>query len=55
MAKCEQADGDSRRKNGYHQFLKRKKVRLERKKAKQMLKRGEQPLDEYGAYQGYET
>jgi hypothetical protein len=51
MSNCEQADGKSKRRSGYHQFLKRKKRRAERKKAK--ANPDCQPA--YGRYDGYET
>lgn len=47
----EQADGHSRRPGGYHQFLKRRKNRLERKKAKA----DPESFPTYGKYQGWET
>lgn len=47
-AKCEQADGYSGR--SYHRFLKIRKRRLERHKAK----RNPECLPTYGKYSGYE-
>lgn len=49
----EQADGSSR--SGYHKFLKKKKIRQERKYAREMLKNGDTPVDSYGKYRGWET
>jgi len=51
MSNCEQADGKSKRGDGYHQFLKRRKNRIERRKAK--LNPKSQPT--YGKYDGWET
>lgn len=51
MSNCEQADGRSKRGDGYHQFLKRRKNRVERRRAK--AKPDCQP--HYGKYAGYET
>jgi hypothetical protein len=51
MKNVEQADGKSKRGDGYHQFLKRQKRRLERRRAKQDPEA--QPT--YGKYAGYET
>ena len=48
-AKVEQADGQSGGK--YHRFLKKRKARLERKKAKQKP----ECVPTYGKYKGYET
>jgi hypothetical protein len=47
----EQADGRSKRGNGYHQWLKRRKRRDERRKAK--LRPDAPPT--YGKYKGWET
>ena len=47
----EQADGKSKRGDGYHQFLKIRKRRIERRRAKRDP--GCQPL--YGKYEGWET
>lgn len=47
----EQADGRSKRPNGYHQWLKRQKHRLERHRAKQ----NPECNPGYGRYRGYET
>jgi hypothetical protein len=51
FSKVEQADGRSKRGNGYHQFLKRRKAKLERRAAR---KNPETP-PAYGRYAGYET
>lgn len=51
MSNCEQADGKSKRRNGYHQFLKRLKRRVERHKAK----RNPEAPPAYNRYDGYET
>ena len=51
VAKVEQADGKSTHPNGYHKFLKRKKVRLERRRAKE----NPECIPAYNRYQGYET
>jgi hypothetical protein len=50
MKNCEQADGESKG-HGYHGFLKKRKRRIERRKAK---KNPEEPPT-YGKYNGYET
>ena len=47
----EQADGKSKRGNGYHQYLKKRKAKLERRKANQDP--GSSPS--YGKYKGWET
>lgn len=47
----EQADGHSKRGRGYHQFIKRKKNRSERRKAKQ----NPEAPPTYGKYRGWET
>lgn len=47
----EQADGKSKRGNGYHQYLKRSKHRAERRRAKADPEC--QPA--YGKYAGWET
>jgi hypothetical protein len=49
-AKVEQADGQSRRRNGGHQFLKRHKRRLERHKAN----RDPEAIPTYKRFAGYE-
>jgi hypothetical protein len=46
----EKADGKSKRKGGYHQFLKKLKARFERRKAK---KNPNNPAS-YGKYRGWE-
>ena len=51
----EQADGESRRAGQYHQWIKKQKHREERRRCKEALKNGEQPISTYGKYQGYET
>lgn len=51
MSNCEQADGKSKRGNGYHQFIKRRKNRIERRKVK--LNPNAPPT--YGKYDGWET
>jgi len=51
MSNCEQADGKSKRGDGYHQFLKRRKNRIERRKAK----RDPDATPTYRRYSGYET
>ena len=51
MSNTEQADGKSKRASGYHQFLKKRKHRLERRKAK---RDPEQPAT-YTRYKGWET
>jgi hypothetical protein len=48
---CEMADGKSRRANSGHKFLKVKKSRAERRKAK----RDPQAAPTYGRYAGYQT
>jgi len=47
----EQADGKSKHGNGYHQFLKKRKARLERRKAN----RYPEASPKYGKYHGWET
>ena len=47
---CEQADGRSRRPNGYHQFLKHRKRRVERRKAR----KNPETQPTYGRYRGWE-
>ena len=49
--KIEQADGISRRSGGYHQYIKKKKRQIERRRAKSDPEC--QPL--YGRYKGWET
>lgn len=51
MINCEQADGKSQRGGGYHQFLKRRKNRVERRKAK----RDPEAAPTYRRYAGWET
>jgi|APGre2960657404_1045060.scaffolds.fasta_scaffold878139_1 hypothetical protein len=51
MSNCEQADGKSTRGGGYHQFLKRRKNRVERRKAK----RDPEAAPTYRRYAGWET
>jgi len=51
MSNTKQADGKSKRGDGYHQFIKRRKSRIERRKAK--LNPSCQPT--YGKYAGWET
>lgn len=51
MAFVEQADGQSKRGSGYHQFLKRRKARVERHKAKL----NPETVPAYKKYKGYET
>ena len=51
MSNCEQADGKSKRGNGYHQFLKRRKNRIERRKAN----RNPESPPAYNRYAGWET
>ena len=46
-AKCEQADGDGGK---YHKFLKKQKLRVERRKAKQ----DPECIPSYRKYKGYE-
>jgi hypothetical protein len=47
----EQADGKSRRAGGGHQFIKRKKRRIERRKAKA----NPEAAPTYGKYRGWES
>lgn len=51
MSNVEQADGKSKRGDGYHQFIKRRKRRMERHRANR--KPDCQPT--YGKYGGWET
>jgi hypothetical protein len=51
ISSCEQADGRSRHPNGYHKFLKKRKSRIERRKAKA----NPECLNGYGRYKGWET
>jgi hypothetical protein len=51
MNNTEQADGKGKRSDSYHQFIKRKKRRLERRKAN----RDPETPPTYGKYSGYET
>lgn len=51
LNKCEQADGLSKRGKGYHQFLKKRKRRLERRRAN--VDPETQPA--YRKYKGWET
>ncbi len=51
----EQADGKSKRGDGYHQNLKRQKHRAERHAARKALRNLEEPEDRYGKYRGWET
>lgn len=51
MVKVEQADGVNRHRNGYHTFLKRRKARAERRRAR----RDPEVIPAYGRYRGYET
>jgi hypothetical protein len=39
----------------YHRDLKRLKARKERHYARRMLRTGEEPMEFYGRYKGYET
>ncbi len=48
---CEKADGKSRRAGGYHQFIKRRKNRVERRRAKH----DPECQPGYGRYRGWET
>ena len=50
IGKVEQADGRSRRAGGHHAFLKKRKARIERRRAKS---NPETPPG-YGRYQGWE-
>jgi hypothetical protein len=52
MGLGEKADGYSG--GGWHRFIKRYKARIERRKAKRALKKGEQPVATYGKYKGWE-
>lgn len=49
--RVEQADGHSKRPNAYHQYLKKRKHRLERRKAN----RDPEAPATYTKYAGYET
>ena len=51
MSLGEQADGKSRRACGGHQFIKRKKRRAERRKARV----NPEAAPTFGKYRGYET
>lgn len=51
MSMTEQADGHSKRRNGYHQFIKRRKNRIERRRAKV----NPEIHPTYGKYRGWET
>lgn len=51
MNNVEQADGKSKRRGGYHQYLKKRKRKLERRKARANVEA--QPT--YGRYTGWET
>lgn len=51
MSLGEQADGKSRRAGGHHQFIKRKKRRSERHKARA----NPESAPTYNRYRGYET
>jgi len=50
IGKVEQADGKSRRAGNAHQYLKRQKNRIERRRAK----KDPECTPEYGKYRGYE-
>ena len=45
---------DSRQSGAYHRWLKRQKRRLERKAARDALRKGEEPIPDH-KYKGYET
>ena len=49
--KVEQADGPSEKHRGYHAFLKRRKVRIERRRAKHDV----ECIPAYNRFRGYET
>lgn len=51
MALTEQADGHSKRGSGYHQFIKKRKIRTERRRAKI----DPQVVPTYRRYRGWET
>lgn len=48
----EKADGDSG--NDHHRMAKRHKRRVERRKVKDALKKGKEPINSYGRYRGWE-
>jgi len=50
MGGFEKADGKSKRAGGYHQWLKRQKARIERRRAK----RDPECRPGYGKYRGWE-
>lgn len=53
--KVPRADGSSKN-SSYHKFIKREKRRLERHRAKEILKKKEEtPQSMYNRYFGYET
>jgi len=51
LPSVEQADGESKRSGDYHQHLKKRKARLERRRAKQ----DPEAPPGYGRYRGWET